>query len=73
VNINEYFKKMEIKKIRKQGKQMILIIPKSSEFKIGDFVKIIKIEDDEKNNTHSGEIFSSIPLNQLNISGEPSI
>ena len=52
---------------------MILIIPKSSEFKIGDFVKIIKIEDDEKNNTHSGEIFSSIPLNQLNISGEPSI
>jgi hypothetical protein len=34
---------MEVKKIRKEGEQMKITIPKKSNFKVGDYVLIKKI------------------------------
>ncbi len=36
---------MEIKKIRKQGVQKIITIPKNSDFELGEYVRIEKIEN----------------------------
>ena len=38
---------MEIKKVRMSGKSKVIVIPKKCEIKSGDYVKIIKILDDE--------------------------
>lgn len=38
---------MEIKKIRKQGDMKIVTIPAKSNLNIGDYVKIIKIKEEE--------------------------
>lgn len=38
---------MEIQKVRKSGEQKIITIPKNSEMKLGDFVRINKIVEDE--------------------------
>lgn len=39
---------MEIKKIRLQGRQKIITIPKKSDLQIGDYVQIIKIKSLEE-------------------------
>ena len=36
---------MEIKKIRKQGDTKMITIPKNSDFKVGDYVLVSKINE----------------------------
>ena len=38
---------MEIKKIRKQGIQKVITIPAKSELNVGDYVKVIKISEND--------------------------
>ncbi len=38
---------MEIKKVRQQGNSKVVVIPKKCDINLGDYVKIIKILDDE--------------------------
>ena len=37
---------MEFKKVRRQGDQKVITIPKNSEFEVGDYVKIVRVEED---------------------------
>lgn len=41
---------MEVKKIRKQGKQKVITVPKKSDLKEGDYVKIEKVEGQHAHN-----------------------
>ena len=40
-------KQFEIKRIRKQGDQLIVGVPKKSKFKAGQYVKISELEEEE--------------------------
>lgn len=40
---------MEVKKIRKEGEQMKVTIPKKSNLKVGDYVIIQKVKQDGEN------------------------
>jgi len=42
---------MEIKKIRKMGPHKIVYIPKESSYEVGDYVKIVKIKNEEDTRT----------------------
>jgi len=46
---------MEIRKVRNEGRTKTVTVPKTCNIKAGDYVKIIKIDNKDKNKVNTGD------------------